>query len=161
MTKRPRIYIETSVISYLTARPSLNLVAAAHQLVTQEWWEKRRSLFELVTSPLVLSEARLGNPEAAQRRLAVLDEISLVEVSSDASELAARIVRDGLLPLKALADAVHLATATVHRVDYLLTWNCAHIANAEILPRVTRVFEEFGWERPSVCTPEELMGGRQ
>jgi predicted nucleic acid-binding protein len=157
--KRPRVYLETSVVSYLTARRSSNILAAAHQLVTREWWETRRKAFDLLTSSLVLDEARLGDPEAARRRLEVLEEIPLVEVNGDANDLAARVIRDGLLPLTAFADAVHLATATVHRVDYLLTWNCAHIANAEILPRVARMFEEVGWERPAVCTPEELMGG--
>lgn len=114
-----------------------------------------------LASQLVLNEARLGNREAAQRRLALLEGIRLLEVTDTANELAITIVQKGLLPQTAFPDALHIATATVHQVDYLLTWNCAHIANAEILPRVALICERSGLVLPYICTPEELMGDPQ
>jgi hypothetical protein len=158
---KARVYIETSMVSYLTARPSRDVVAAAHQQISLDWWERRRDDFDLVASLLVLNEARLGNPEAAQRRLAVLEGISLLQVTDEAQQLAVTIVREGLLPQTAFPDALHIATAAVHQVDYLLTWNCNHIANAEILPRIAVIVERFGFGLPYICTPEELLGDSQ
>ena len=149
------------MISYLTARPSRDVVAAAHQQISLDWWERRRDDFELVASLLVVNEARLGQPEAAQRRLVFLEGVPLLEVTDQAQELAVEILRVGLLPPTAYPDALHIATAAVHEVDYLLTWNCAHIANAEILPRIAVILESFGFALPYVCTPEELLGDRQ
>ncbi len=149
------------MVSYLTARPSRDIVAAAHQQISLDWWERRRDDFELVTSLLVRNEARLGDPEAAQRRLAILDGISLLEVTDAAQNLAVTIVREGLLPQTAYPDALHIATATVHQADYLLTWNCNHIANAEILPRIALICERMGLALPYICTPEELLGESQ
>lgn len=158
---RARVYIETSLVSYLTARPSRDVVAAAHQQITLDWWERRRSDFDIVASQLVVKEARQGNPEAAQRRLEILEGIPLLEVTDAANQLAVAVVQEGLLPQTAYPDALHIATATVHNVDYLLTWNCAHIANAEILPRVARICERHGLALPYICTPEELLGDPQ
>lgn len=158
---RARVYIETSLISYLTARPSRDLVVAAHQQISVDWWDRRRKDFDLVASLLVVNEARLGDPEAAGRRLALLDGIPLLEVTETAQWLAVTIVREGLLPQTAYPDALHIATATVHEVDYLLTWNCSHIANAEILPRIGPICERFSLSLPYICTPEELLGEPQ
>jgi predicted nucleic acid-binding protein len=149
------------MISYLTSRPSRDIVAAAHQQISLDWWERRRNDFDLVASLLVVNEARLGNPEMAQRRLALLEGIPLLEVTETAQKLAVEIVQKGLLPEAAYPDALHIATASVHQVDYLLTWNCTHIANAEILPRVAVVSERFGVTLPYICTPEELLGDPQ
>lgn len=153
-----RLYLETSVVSYLTARPSNDIITAAHQLITIRWWSLRRTGFELVASELVVEEARRGDPDAAEKRLAALEGIALLGITPAASELAGSIVRAHLLPFKAFPDALHIAVAAVHAVDYLLTWNCSHIANAEILPRVTDLVEEAGLDMPFVCTPEELLG---
>ena len=158
---KARVYIETSMVSYLTARPSRDIVAAAHQQISLDWWERRRHNFDLVASLLVVNEARLGSPEAAARRLAILEGIALLEVTAPAQELAITIVQKGLLPQAAYPDALHIATATVHQVDYLLTWNCNHIANAEILPRIASICESFGLSLPYICTPEELLGESQ
>lgn len=158
---KARVYLETSMVSYLTARPSRDVVAAAHQQISLDWWEHRRGDFELVASLLVVNEARLGQPEIAQRRLAILEGIPLLEVTDSAQLLATTIVREGLLPETAYPDALHIATATVHQVDYLLTWNCAHIANAEILPRIAQICERFDLALPYICTPEELLGDPQ
>jgi predicted nucleic acid-binding protein len=153
-----RVYVETSVISYLTSRPSRDIIAAAHQQISLDWWERRRHDFELVASVLVINEARMGDPSAAQRRLTLLEGFPLLQVTDPAQRLAATIIQDGLLPQGAYPDALHIATATVHQVDYLLTWNCSHIANAEILPRVAVICERFGLTLPYICTPEELLG---
>lgn len=149
------------MVSYLTAKPSRDVVAAAHQQISIDWWEKRRKDFDLVASLLVVNEARLGHPEAAERRLAMLDGIPLLEVTDTAQELAVMIVHEGLLPQTAYPDALHIATATVHQVNYLLTWNCSHIANAEILPRIALLCERLGLSLPYICTPEELLGEPQ
>jgi hypothetical protein len=158
---KARVYIETSMVSYLTPRPSRDIVAAAHQQISLDWWERRRHNLDLVASLLVVNEARLGSPEAAARRLAILEGIALLEVTAPAQELAITIVQKGLLPQTAYPDVLHIATAAVHQVDYLLTWNCNHIANAEILPRIAAICEPFGLALPYICTPEELLGETQ
>jgi|SRR5882724_3575260 len=154
----PRLYLETSVVSYLTARPSSDIITAARQLITTRWWSLRRTHFELVTSELVLEEAARGDADAAARRLAALETIPLLGVTQAASELAGSIVRAHLLPASAFPDALHIAVASIHAVEYLLTWNCSHIANAELLPDVTALVEEARFNMPFVCTPEELLG---
>jgi len=154
----PRLYLETSVVSYLTARPASDIVTAAHQLITNRWWSLRRARFELLISELVREEASRGDAGAAARRLAALDDIPLLAVTPAASELAGSIIRAHALPARAFPDALHIAIASVHSVEYLLTWNCSHIANAELLPHVTNLVEEAGFIMPFVCTPEELMG---
>ena len=149
------------MVSYLTARPSRDVVAAGHQQISLDWWERRRADFEVVASQLVVKEANQGNPEMARRRLELLAGILLLEVTEAAQQLAVAIVEKGLLPQTAYPDALHIGTAAVHDVDYLLTWNCAHIANAEILPRVALISEGFGLTLPYICTPEELLGDPQ
>lgn len=153
---RPSVYIETSVVSYLTAAPSRDVVTAAHQLITQEWWENERSRFELFTSVAVLNEAGSGDPAMVGRRLAVLHGLSVLLPDDAATELAAELIRRGPLPSKAEADALHIAIATVHRMDYLLTWNCKHIANAAMRDRIEEVCGSSGYTAPKMCTPEEL-----
>lgn len=156
---KARVYLETSVVSYLTAKRSRDLVSAAHQQITADWWEGRRADFDLVVSELVVGEASQGDPDAARRRLEALEGIPLLDVTEEARQLAVAVIREGLLPAAAFPDALHIATATIHEVDYLLTWNCAHIANAELLPRVAKICDAFGYRLPYICTPEELIGG--
>ncbi len=152
-----RVYVETSVISYLTARPSTNIIVAAHQHLTRRWWNQRDQ-FELLTSELVLEEASLGDPALAKKRLALLEELHALGITDEASALAHAILRASVLPAKAFADALHISTAAVHSLDYLVTWNCSHIANAQLLPRVRAVVEKAGYPMTFVCTPEELLG---
>lgn len=152
------IYVETTIVSYLTARFSRDLVIAAHQQITQEWWINRRSEFELFISQFVVQEASMGDAAMAQKRLSELQDIPLLGVNQDVGNLAQRLVDDGPLPKKAAVDALHIAVATVHGMDYLLTWNCKHIANAEMQSRIAAVCRESGFEPPVVCTPEELLG---
>jgi len=155
----PSVYIETSVVSYLTARPSQNLLVAAWQGVTVEWWDHHRSGFQLCTSGLVLEEAARGDPEAAARRVACLEAIPLLRVTDAAIELARHFIHPGPLPLAAAEDALHIALSAVHGVDYLLTWNFRHIDNAQSKPLVRERCLESGYRCPEICTPQELMGG--
>ncbi|MGH8475821.1 MAG: type II toxin-antitoxin system VapC family toxin [Methylococcales bacterium] len=153
-----KIYVETSVISYLTARPSKNVIEAGHQQSTYQFWD-RRDEFDLFASELVLTECAAGDPEAASKRLAALHGIKLLDVTSYSIELAKDLVTAGIVPPKASEDALHISIATVHFVDYLLTWNCRHIANPEIQARIAESFRHKGLFLPFICTPEELIGG--
>ena len=150
-------YLDTSVISYLTSRPSRDVVSLAHQQLTLEWWESRRHAFDLRVSELVLYEAGRGDPAAAQARLAIVQDLPVIQVNQLARSLAAKIFRATTLPDKAAADALHLALAAVNGMEFLLTWNCTHLANAVVLRVVNAVCRDNGYEPPLVCTPEELM----
>lgn len=151
------VYIETSVISYLIARPSRDIVVAGHQQTTRDWWQTRQAAFAVYASELVIREARGGDPQAAAERLAILETIELVEVSSEALTLANQLVTDAAIPQKAIADALHVATAVTSGIDFLLTWNCKHIANAIMRGRIERICRASGYEPSIICTPEELM----
>jgi predicted nucleic acid-binding protein len=151
-----RVYLETSVISYLTAPPSRDLLVAGHQQVTREWWE-HRSRFELYVSDAVLEEASRGNPEAAARRLHALNDLDVVRPVPQALALAQQCLGSGIMPTKAALDALHVALATVHGMDFLLTWNCTHIANAAIRPQIDELCWKAGYRPPVICTPLELM----
>lgn len=155
---KKQVYVETSVVSYLTARQSRDLVRAARQEVTLEWWDRRRKEFDLYISALVLQEAGQGDREAARKRLEALDGLPLLKLTDEAVVLAEALLKEGPLPAKAADDAIHLALATVSEMDFLLTWNCRHLANAELSGPAARFLRAKGYEPPVVCTPEELMG---
>ena len=152
---KPKAYVETSIISYLTAWQSRDIVLAAHQQVTRDWWTSRGN-FELFASQFVLDEAGAGDAEAAASRLAALNDTTILEVTEDAVLLAQRLIAAGGLPAQARIDALHVAMAAVHGMDYLLTWNCRHIANAALRGRIEELCREAGFEPPIVCTPLEL-----
>jgi hypothetical protein len=153
---KSRVYIETSVVSYLTALPSSDLVRAAHQQLTTEWWTKREG-FALFVSDAVLTEVRQGDPAAAARRLAAVDGLQVLAATREANELATALLTAAAMPRKAAIDAVHVAIATVNGMDFLLTWNCTHIANAVMRPRIETVCRDAGFDPPTICTPEELQ----
>lgn len=152
------VYLETSFISYLVVRPSRDLLIAAHQQVTQDWWANRRSEFDCSVSQVVIDEASAGNPGEAQKRLAITDDLAVLEITEEAEALTQAIMAAGMLPAHAVRDAAHVAVAAVHAIDYLLTWNCKHLANAQIARRMTMVCDQLGHRMPIICTPEELMG---
>lgn len=152
------VYLETTFISYLASRSSRDLIVAAHQQVTQEWWANRRAEFECCISQAVIDEAAAGDPVEAQKRLAILNNLRALPVTEDAESLAQAIMNDGILPPHAFPDAAHVAVASVHAVDYLLTWNCKHLANVQIAKRIKVVCQREGYRMPVICTPEELMG---
>jgi predicted nucleic acid-binding protein len=153
-----RVYLETTIVSYLTARPSRDLILAAHQEVTRQWWEGQREQFRLYVSQFVLDEAGDGDPAAAAVRLELLKGFTLLPLTDEVRDVATGLLDAGVLPRKAGADAVHIAVATVHEMDVLLTWNCRHLANAAILGNVGRHLRDREYEVPIICTPDELMG---
>jgi len=155
----PTIYIETSVVSYLVARPSKNARIAANQETTQEWWETRRERFELYVSAVVIGEAQRGDPAMASARIAAIRGLRLAQVTRDALSLAAALVAGAGVPKKANEDALHIAIAACSGLDYLLTWNCTHIANGVTIPLVNAICRRNGFEPPLIYTPQELMAG--
>ena len=154
---KPKLYMETSVISYLTARPSRDLVMAAHQQTTREWWEARRLRFEIFISRGVWDEASHEDAEQVRRRLKILRPLRRLQVRKDVVNLAKALVKTGPLPEKAADDAFHIALAAVHGMHFLLTWNCAHINNASTENDVRGVCARSGHPCPVICTPEQLL----
>ncbi len=151
------VYIETSIPSYLTARPSRDVRTAAWQQLTIQWWEEARPQYDLVTSELVVAEASRGDPDAAELRLASLEGIPELLIDEEVQELAQRLISEGGVPASAQADALHIAVAAVHSVDYLLTWNCRHIDNAAMKPRMRSICSGAGYRCSEICTPLELL----
>lgn len=160
MTK-PAVYLETSVVGYATSRPNRDLVVAGHQQVTRDWFSRQAGNYELFVSQLVVSESSGGDEEAVIQRAAFLRSIPLLGITEAAGQLAATLVRSGAVPQKAAEDALHIAVATGHGIDYLLTWNCKHIANAAMRQSIEGVCREAGYEPPVICTPEELTSDQE
>ena len=152
------VYIETSIVSHATAWPSANPVVSVLQQQAREWWATERSKFFLVTSQLVLDEASLGDHEAASERLKLLAGIPLIPTDQRVEQVAEGLIARALIPEKARLDALHVASAAVGGVQFLLTQNCRHIANAHTLPRVYRVLEELGYPGLLIYTPAEFLG---
>ncbi len=158
MADKPKVYVETTVVSYLTAWPSNEIVMAAHQQITQRWWQSRREEFELFASELVVQEAQAGDADAARRRLAVIGDLDLITIDDSVTQLAELLAQEISLPKRASADALHIGLAVVHGMDYLMTWNCRHIANARHRQRIEDICSSAGYLAPVICTPEELLG---
>jgi hypothetical protein len=158
---KQRVYIETTIVSYLTARPSRDLILAAHQEVTRQWWERRRKDFEIYVSQLVVDEASHGDAEAVKRRQEAMKAAARLTITEEAIALGERLTERHALPTEAGADALHIAVASVSGMDFLITWNCRHIANAEMAPAIRATIERAGYDPPIICTPDELMGGEQ
>jgi hypothetical protein len=134
------------------------LIQAARQQITNDWWEDRRNDFDLFASQYVVDEAGDGDFDASRQRLSLLLGLPLLQTTDEAVELGESLVAAGVIPQKAVTDALHIAVATIHEMDVLLTWNCRHLANAEIIARVSRIIRAGGYELPIICTPDELMG---
>ena len=154
---KPVAYIETSVVSYLTARPSRDVVVAAYQELTREWWRDAPDRLELTASQLVVAEAGAGDPEAARVRLEVLASMPLLDATPDAERLAQTLVDLGAVPRQAAEDAAHIAIAVTNGVEFLVTWNFRHIANASMRAQIERTCRQAGYEPPVICAPSELM----
>lgn len=153
---KPRVYVETSVISYLVARPSRDIVTAAHQQITREWWEQR-GRFDLFVSQAVLTEAARGDATAAALRLEALAEVVVLPVTAEAGDLAERLVQANAMPAAAAIDALRVAVAVANGMDYLVTWNCTHIANAALRMKIEKACRDAGLQAAVICTPEELL----
>jgi hypothetical protein len=152
------VYLETTFISYLVARLSRDLLVAGHQQLTQEWWSTRRSQFECFVSQVVIDESSAGDPSEMQKLMLIIADLPALDLTTESESLTQSILNSGVLPIRSARDAAHVAVATVHGVDYLLTWNCKHLANAQIMRKIESVCTQLGYRMPLICTPEELMG---
>ena len=155
---RPKVYLETTVINYLTAWPGRDLIIGAHREIAREWW-KGRSRFDLYISQIVLKEAEYGEAEELERRVELLKTMSVLETTEEAAGLAQKLVEHGPIPAESVIDALHIAIPVVNGIDYLLTRNFIHIANAAMRRRIEQVCRSDGYEPVIICTPEELMEG--
>ena len=153
----PTVYIETTIVSYLTAWPSRDLIRAAHQQITHEWWETRRGDFSLYVSQLVLEEAAAGNTTAAAERLDKLAGVPLLDYRDPTLVLAGTLERALQLPPQARGDALHVAICAANGIEYLLTWNCRHLANAALAPTIEQACRAHGVTAPRIVTPEQLL----
>ena len=153
---RPRVYIETTIVSYLVATGSRDVIQSARQEITRDWW-KRRGQFDLYVSRTVVAEARRGNPQAAARRLDSLRGIPRLAAGPRVVALAETFIRNGTLPTQARVDGIHVGVAAVNGIEYLLTWNLRHLANAVIRGKIDEAVRKAGLVPPIICTPEELM----
>jgi hypothetical protein len=153
---KAKVYIETTVIGYLTTWRSRDLIVAGNQESTKEWWD-RRDDFDLFISQFVVQESSEGDPVAASERLEKLEGIAEIEITEEAEVIAGRLLSDAQLPEKARLDALHIAVASLGGVDYLLTWNLRHIENPAFRPKIEAVIRSFGYEPPTICTPQELL----
>ena len=153
---KPKVYIESSVISYLTARPSNDLVKAARQTITEMWWTENLQHFAVYVSELVEQEIGQGHPEAAARRLAVTSKIKNLTLSEEAQVIAEQLVAAQDVPADSKEDALHIGIAAANGIDFLLTWNFKHINNASTKAAIRRVIEGLGYQCPELCSPEEL-----
>jgi len=155
---KSKVYLETSIISYLTAHPSNDVITAGHQLTTLDWWQNHRRNFEIFASELVVQEAGLGNVRMAQKRLDVLKDIGILAVGDEARNLAKILVAKKAVPEKASADALHIAISTIEKMEFLATWNFRHIANAKMQVKIEEAIRAEGFEPSKICTLEELLG---
>ena len=152
------VFIETTIPSYYVARQPRDIIQAARQQLTIDWWDGHRSRYELLTSQIVIDELAQGEVSMAQKRLQLLEDVRLLVIDDKVVELAENLHTDGVIPTKAIDDAFHIACAGVHNVDFLLTWNCRHIANPHNRRQIRRCFDRHGVGLPVICTPEELIG---
>lgn len=155
---KPKVYLETTVISYLAAQPSRDIIVRSHQAATLAWWNTRRNAFELLVSEAVLDEIHRGDPRLAARRGALVRSIKVADTTALAAQLARDLIAERALPTIATADALHIGIATANGADFLLSWNFRHIVNAQMRHRIEGVCSDAGFEAPTICTPEELMG---
>jgi len=151
------IYLETTVVSYYTSKPSRDIIALAHQEITRQWWPVAIRRYDVFVSEVVIEEASFGDREAAKRRLVELKDFPHLELNDKVEEIAQAYMDKLEIPDKSFRDAAHLSVASVHNIDYLVTWNCAHLANGEIIKKLMKINESFGINTPIICTPEELM----
>jgi len=153
------VYLETSIIGYLASRPSRDLITAANQQLTRDWWDDHREQYDLYVSESVVAECSAGDAQAAEARLDAIGDTPILDVTEEAENLADELVKLVPLPENAEVDALHIAIATVNGINYLLTWNCAHIANAALQPQIEAICRSAGFEPPTICTPQQLMEG--
>lgn len=157
MSDKATVYIETTIVSYLTAWPSKDVIRLSHEILTRQWWADSRPHFDLFSSDFVIAEASAGDPTAAAERLKALAGIPLLAASESVDRLAGQVAASLALPPRARMDAAHVAMAAVHGMRFLLTWNCTHLANGALADRIERVCMDAGFSTPRILTPEMLM----
>lgn len=157
MTKSS-VYLETTVIGHLVGRMHSDPVIAGRQTVTREWWNVAKERFRLIVSQVVVDECAAGDAQAAEERLAALHDLEFLPNSDDAKSLAALLIERGAVPVSEPRDALHISIAAASGVEYLLTWNFKHIANATTRDLIEQTCRDAGWEPPTICTPDELSG---
>ena len=153
-----KIYVETTILGYLASRPSTRPHVAKRQKKTHQWWDEKRPFCRCFCSELVRLEAQAGDPKRAEERLKYLALLEMLENSQEGEKLAELFELQGPMPPTSVADAVHLASATLAGADFLLTWNCAHLANPSLLKILRPLAEDSGYRLPTVCTPEDMVG---
>jgi len=156
---KPSVYIETTVVSYLTSRTSRDVIVAGRQALTSEWWDTCQERFEIFVSPLVVEEAREGDPRAARRRMAAIAGVPAVAATDEALHVSQLLIQSGPMPKQYPEDALHIGICAANGIDYLVTWNCTHLANAVLRRQIERLLMDAGYQCPIICTPEELMEG--
>ena len=154
---KPTLYLETTIPSYLKAKQSRDIIQTARQQITSEWWDNRLNDFEIFISQIVIDEASEGDTVASTKRLEAIKTFPLLEITEEVVDLAEKIIIEKIIPEKAIRDALHIAVATSNEMSFLLSWNCKHIANAEIIKRLRKTVTDEGFELPVICTPEELL----
>ena len=154
---KPTVHLETTIIEYLAMRVSGVLRIAANQQTTRDWWDSRRQDFRIFVSRFVVDECSEGDPVAIQERSVFLKGIPLLQVTSEVNALADALVAGVPLPEKAAIDALHISIAAVNGIEYLLTWNCKHIANPSMRPNIEHICRKAGCEPPVICTPQEML----
>lgn len=154
---KPPVYLETTIPSYLVARPSRDIIVASRQEFTRQWWEAHRDGYDVYISEVVIAEASLGDPETAAKRLGLVGGLPRLAITPEVDDLAVELMKFVGLPENTEADVYHLAVAVLHEMDYLVTWNCGHLANARLRHRLEGWSLRKGRSIPTVCTPEELI----
>ena len=154
---KPTLYLETTIPSYLTAKTSRDIIQTARQQITAEWWDSRLNDFDIFISQVVIDEAGEGDTDASTKRMEAIKTFPLLEITEEVVDLAEKIIIEKIIPEKVVRDALHIAVAAFHEMSFLLSWNCKHIANAEIIKRLRKTIADEGLELPVICTPEELL----
>ena len=154
---KPTVFLETTIPSYLATWQNPQIVMAARQQITHDWWDKHRDKFDFFISQIVLDESAGSDPVASAKRLDILRDINVLEPPENVDQIVEALLNQVPLPENAANDALHIAIAVGNGVDYLLTWNCRHIANATLHARMVVVCESLGFELPTICTPEQLI----
>ena len=151
------VYLETTVVSYYTSKPSRDIIVLANQEITRQWWPYASKRYDIYISEIVFEEACLGDPDASELRLHRIEPFIYLELNDEVKKMTKVYMEELNLPEKSFRDAAHLAIASVHKVDYLVTWNCAHLANGEVIKRLMKVNGSYNIHTPIICTPQELM----
>ena len=157
MSEKETVYLETSVVSYYTGKKSRDIVVLAHQHITRDWWDAFCNHYEFYISEIVREEVSRGDPSASSLRLEFIRNIPHLKITEEIENIAGMYIDELRIPKDSIRDALHISIACIHKVDYLVTWNCRHLANATMRARIEAVCRSAGYEPTIICTPEELL----